>query len=104
VPAFKKKSFIKPLDEWYHFWYHNNMSKRDKLIQKIMKFGEISCQEAEKVLLSLGYDNKYPNGGSSHVTFRKDNSPNITLVATQKPLKRYLIEKIQNAILMEENK
>jgi predicted RNA binding protein YcfA (HicA-like mRNA interferase family) len=80
------------------------MSKRDKLIQKIMRSGEVSYKEAEKVLLSLGYDNRYPNGGSSHISFRKENRSTITLVSTQEPVKRYLIEKIQNAILLEENK
>ena len=80
------------------------MSKRNKLIQKIMHFGEVSYQEAEKVLLSLGYDNRYPNNGSSHISFRKENRTTITLVSTQEPVKRYLIEKIQNAILLEENK
>jgi predicted RNA binding protein YcfA (HicA-like mRNA interferase family) len=69
-----------------------------------MHFGEVSYKEAEKVLLSLGYDNQYPNGGSSHVSFRKKNRQTITLVCTKEPVKRYLIEKIQNAVLMEENK
>jgi len=80
------------------------MSRRDKLIQKIMHFGEVSYKEAEKVLLSLGYDNRYPNNGSSHISFRKENRTTITLVSTQETVKRYLIEKIQNAILLEENK
>jgi predicted RNA binding protein YcfA (HicA-like mRNA interferase family) len=69
-----------------------------------MDFGEVSYKDAEKVLLSLGYDNRYPNGGSSHVSFRKENRTTITLVCTQDPVKRYLLEKIQNAILLEENK
>jgi predicted RNA binding protein YcfA (HicA-like mRNA interferase family) len=79
------------------------MGKRSKLIQKIMSFGNVSYKEAEKVLLSLGYDSRYPNGGSSHISFRKENRTTITLVSTQKPVKRYLLEKIQNAILLEEN-
>jgi predicted RNA binding protein YcfA (HicA-like mRNA interferase family) len=80
------------------------MGKRSKLIQKIMNFGDVSYKDAEKVLLSLGYDNRYPNGGSSHVSFRKENRTTITLVSTQDPVKRYLLEKIQNAIILEENK
>jgi len=80
------------------------MSKRDKLIQKIMRSGEVTYKEAEKVLLSLGYDNRYPNGGSSHISFRKKNHTTITLISTQEPIKQYLLEKIQNAILLEENK
>jgi len=78
------------------------MSERDKLIQKIMNFGAVSYKEAEKVLLSLGYDNKYPNSGSSHISFRKKDRVTITLVCTKESIKRYLIEKIQNAILLEE--
>jgi len=58
-----------------------------------LHFGEISYKEAEKVLLSLGYDNRYPNGGSSHISFRKENRTTITLVSTQEPLKRYLYRK-----------
>jgi predicted RNA binding protein YcfA (HicA-like mRNA interferase family) len=69
-----------------------------------MNFGEVSYKDAEKVLLSLGYDNRYPNGGSSHISFRKENRTTITLVRTQESVKRYLLEKIQNAILLEENK
>ena len=71
-------------------------------MQKIMRFGEVSYKEAEKVLLSLGYDNQYPNGGSSHISFRKKDRMTITLVCSKEPVKRYLIEKIQNAILLEE--
>ena len=69
-----------------------------------MHFGEVSYKEAEKVLLSLGYDNRYPNNGSSHISFRKENRKTITLVSTQETVKQYLLEKIQNAILLEENK
>jgi len=69
-----------------------------------MRFGEVSYEEAERVLKSLGYDNQYPNGGSSHISFRKKGRTTITLVSTQEPVKRYLIEKIQNAILLEETK
>jgi predicted RNA binding protein YcfA (HicA-like mRNA interferase family) len=96
--------YRRELEKWYHLWYHISMSKRSKLIQKIMNYGEISYKEAEKVLLSLGYDNRYPNGGSSHISFRKENRMTITLVRTQEPVKRYSLEKIQNAILLEETK
>jgi hypothetical protein len=69
-----------------------------------MNFGEVSYKEAEMGLLSLGNDSRYPNGGSSHISFRKENCATITLVRTQEPVKRYLLEKIQNAILLEETK
>ena len=77
------------------------MSKRDKLIQKIMSGGCITFAEAEKLLADLGYVSEYPQGGSSHKTFRKQGRDKITLVATQKPLKRYAMKMIQSALINE---
>jgi hypothetical protein len=74
------------------------MSKRDKLIQKIMKGKNVSYDEAAKILMELGYMPKQPSGGSSHITFRKDGCNQITLVQTHKQLKEYHIKQIQEAI------
>lgn len=77
------------------------MSKRDKLIQKIMSGTCITFAEAERLLTDLGYDSEFPQGGSSHKTFRKTGCAKITLVATQKPLKKYAIKMIQEALIKE---
>lgn len=77
------------------------MTQFDKLIQKILEEKEVTYQEAEKVLVSLGYIARTPKGGSSHITFTKSPNQIITLVKTQKPLKKYLIRLIKEAILNE---
>lgn len=74
------------------------MTKRDKFIQKILAGKRISYPDAEKILISLGYIPKVPSGGSSHVTFRKDNCEQITLVKTQNPLKDYLMKQIREVL------
>lgn len=74
------------------------MSKFDKLIQKINNLQEITFEEAKKVLLYFGFVDRSPNGGSSHVTFTKENKKAVTLVRTQKPLKPYAIKLIKEAI------
>ena len=74
------------------------MSKYDKLIQKIIDNKDISYEEAEKVLISYVYVPKAPRSGSSHITFRRSESEKIVLVKTQKPLKKYLIKAIKEAI------
>ena len=72
------------------------MSKREKLIQKILKGNsEITPGEARKILESFGDAAEGPAGGSSHLTFRKANRPSVTIVLTQNPLKHYLVAKIQ---------
>ena len=76
------------------------MSKRDKLIQKIFKGNlDISPDEAVKILEMLNFKDT-PTGGS-HLTFRKENRPSVTIVITQNPIKSYLLEKIQEALKNE---
>lgn len=75
------------------------MSQFNKLIAKILEEKDITYLEAEKVLISLGYIARSPKGGSSHITFTKSPNQIITLVKTQKPLKKYLIKLIKEAIL-----
>ena len=75
------------------------MTQYDKLIQKILEEKDITDQEAEKVLVGLCYVARSPKGGSSHITFTKSQNQIITLVKTQKPLKKYLIRLIKEAIL-----
>lgn len=79
--------------------YHVNMTKRSKLIQKILKGdSNISPEDAIKILIDLGYKATAPSGGSSHITFRKIDALPITLVLTQNPLKPYMVAKLQSAL------
>ncbi len=78
------------------------MSKRDKLIQKILKGkSEITPDEAAKILESFGYTATGPSGGSSHLTFRKPDRPSVTIVLTQNPLKPYMVAKLQAVLQFE---
>ncbi|GBF23413.1 toxin-antitoxin system toxin component HicA family [Candidatus Gastranaerophilus sp. (ex Termes propinquus)] len=74
------------------------MSKRDKLIQKIMTGKNVSYTEASRVLIDLGYIPKQTSGGSSHITFRKNECEKIVLIQTQNPVKPYIIKQIQEAL------
>ena len=76
------------------------MSKREKLIQRIIKGNsDISPDEAIKILEMLDF-RAIPTGGS-HITFRKQNRPSVTIVLTQNPLKTYLLEKLQEVLKYE---
>ena len=77
------------------------MSQFDKLIQKVFDEKDITYQEAEKILITLGYVARTPRSGSSHITFTKSPNQIITLVKTQKPLKKYLIRLIKEAIIYD---
>jgi hypothetical protein len=74
------------------------VSKRDKLIQKILSNQTITFSEADKVLIILGYISECP--GSSHITYRKDANNLITLVI-RKELKPYEVKKIQDILKKE---
>jgi len=77
-----------------------NMSKHDKLIQKIFRSSkDITPDEAVKVLESMGF--KATPTGSSHLTFRKASRQSVTIVLTQNPLKLYMLEKLQEALINE---
>jgi len=76
------------------------MSKHDKLIQKVfMGNADVTPEEAVKILEKLGFK-ATPTGGS-HLTFRKAGRQSVTLVLTQNPLKSYLLEKLQEALINE---
>jgi len=76
------------------------MSKRDKLIQRILiGKSDITPEEAVKILKMLGF--RASPTGSSHLTFRKQNNQSVTIVLTQNPLKPYLVEKLQETLKNE---
>jgi predicted RNA binding protein YcfA (HicA-like mRNA interferase family) len=76
------------------------VSKRDKLIQKIIDGNsDITPEEAIKILKMLGFW-ATPTSGS-HLTFRKPNRPSVTVVLTQDPLKPYMLEKLHEVLKIE---
>jgi len=77
-----------------------NISKHDKLIQKIFRSSkDITPDEAVKVLEGMGFK-ATPTGGS-YLTFRKASRQSVTIVLTQNPLKLYMLEKLQEALINE---
>lgn len=70
------------------------MSKIEKLIQKIFARQQVSYQDAEKLLFTLGYEVKVR--GSHHV-FRKDGQKHITL-KKRSQLLPYQITDLQEAL------
>jgi len=76
------------------------MSKRDKLIQKIFEGkSDVTPDEAIGILKILNFKATPVDG--SHLTFRKQNCPSVTIVLTQNPLKLYLLEKLKEALKHE---
>lgn len=74
------------------------MSKFDKLLQKIKQLDTgLRFAELKKVLLSYGYTLKFPRGGSSHATFRKDGYPPVT-IPVHEPIKRIYILMVKEVI------
>jgi hypothetical protein len=74
------------------------MTKRDKLIQKILTDKIVSFEDADKILIFLDYIPETPKSGSSHITYRKDPLAKITLVKNRKELKPYQMIMIQDAL------
>ena len=74
------------------------MSRFEKLLQKINKLDKnLRFDEIKKFLLSYGYEFKFPHGGSSHATFRKDGYDSIT-IPPHEPIKRIYALLIKEAI------
>ncbi len=57
---------------------------------------DVTPDEAIKVLEMIGF--QAVSTGGSHLTFRKQNCPSITVVITQTPLKAYMLAKLQEAL------
>jgi len=53
--------------------------------------------EVKKVLLSYGYELKFPHGGSSYATFRKHGYDSIT-IPTHEPIKRIYVLLVKEAV------
>ncbi len=77
------------------------MTKKDKLIQKILENKKISTDEAIKILINLGFKSKTRiRSGSSHKIFTKEEMT-ITLVLNRKELKPYQIQDLQEILKKE---
>lgn len=74
------------------------MSKFDKLLERIKTLDKgLRFDEVKKVLLSYGYAMKFPHGGSSHATFRKEGYDCIT-IPTHEPIKKIYVLMVKEAI------
>ena len=74
------------------------MSKFDKLLQRIKQLDKgLRFDEVKKVLLSYGYELKFPHGGSSHATFRKHGYDSI-IIPTHEPIKRIYVLLVKEAV------
>ena len=70
------------------------MSKLEKLIQKIFNRQQVSYNDAEKILLGLGYEVKVR--GSHHV-FRKDGYRHVT-IKIRPQLLAYQLKDLEEAL------
>ena len=75
------------------------MTKKEKLISKILENKPITINEAIKLLTWLGYTDTSTKG--SHQSFRKAWRPLITLVLTDKDTSKYIIQDLKNALTLE---
>ena len=77
------------------------MTKKNKLIQKILQGKTISNDEAIKILTTLGFEGKKRiRSGSSHKILSK-NEMTISLVLNRKELKSYQLEQLQKILKIE---
>ena len=74
------------------------VSKFEKILQRIKQLDKgLRFDEVKKILLSYGYVLKFPQGGSSHATFRKNGYEPIT-IPNHEPIKRIYILMVKEAI------
>ena len=78
------------------------MSKCEKLLLKLRNISDdLTFEELRKILLSYGYEESQPRGGSSHYTFRK-KMRKIT-IPRHKPIGRIYIEMVRKLVEEDEN-
>lgn len=75
------------------------MTKKEKLISKILENKPITINEVIKLLTWVGYTDTSTKG--SHQSFRKTGRPLITLVLTDKDTSKYIIQDLKNALNLE---
>ena len=72
------------------------MSKLDKLIQKILEGRQTSYEDAERILLFLGFSVKI---SSSHHVFRKDEYKHVISLKRRSQLQKYQIKDLQEVLI-----
>ena len=78
------------------------MSQFDKLLERIIHLdNNLRFEELRKVLESYGYTMRGPSGGSSHMTFRKEGQPPIT-IPRHAPVKKVYILMVREIVEQEE--
>lgn len=77
------------------------MTRREKLIQKLLNGQSIKTEEAIKIIESLGYESRKTKTTGSHRTFRKPGHDLITIVLTHNYIPEYTISDIQNTLEKE---
>ena len=79
------------------------MSQYEKLIERIKRLDKnLRFIEVKNVLEKMGYEMKGPSGGSSHMTFRKEGCPPIT-IPVHEPIKKIYISMIKEVLENEES-
>ena len=74
------------------------MSKEEKLFSKILNLNnKLMFKDIKKVLEKCGYVGTYPNGGSSHCTFRKEGCNPIT-IPTHNPVGVVYVKLVRDII------
>jgi len=72
------------------------MSKVDKLIQKILEGRQTSYEDAERILLFLGFDLEIC---SSHHIFRKKGYKSNISIKKRSQLQKYQIKDLREALI-----
>lgn len=79
------------------------MSKWEKLIKRIRQLDcNMRFDEIRMVMESYGYIGTFPNGGSSHCTFRKRKCKPIT-IPVHEPIGIVYIKLVKEVVEQEEN-
>lgn len=77
------------------------MSKYDKLIYRILNLDiNMRFNEIDKVMRYFGYCGSFPNGGSSHCTYRKAGCAPIT-IPTHEPVGKVYVKLVREIIEKE---
>lgn len=71
------------------------MSKRDKLIQKILKGDNVTYSDAKNILTELGYELDVTG---SHHNFRKEGQPKTITLKKRTQLISYQIRLVQEVL------
>ena len=80
------------------------MSKWDKLLLRVRSLsGDLRFDEIRRILESYGYEMRFPSGGSSHCTFRKEGHRSITIPKCD-PVKHFYVELVREVVENEEKR